>query len=71
MKVETKYEIGEELYAIRNGKPKKRRVNRIEIKAYKNGILIFYSFDGELNDYNEEDVYRTKEELLNYLKQWE
>lgn len=72
MKIETKYNIGQEVWSISNGKPAKFTIERIFIRVHKvGGIKICYEWD----DANDDRMYRlpeymvfpTKEELLKSL----
>lgn len=73
MTIETKYNIGDEVWGIPNGEPLKMPIARIYVKVYKiNDIHIFYEFDSV--DYTnrtyrlpEYKVFPTKEELLKSL----
>lgn len=73
MTIETKYNIGDEVWGIPNGKPVKFTIERIYIKVHKvRGISISYEFD-DIDGYDrtyrlqEDWISPTKEELLNSL----
>lgn len=74
----TKFKVGDILYTLINKKIKEVKVEKIEVNAtitdYNNSVInIKYSL--MLNDYTykylgycfEEDLYKTKEELINNL----
>ena len=74
MTIETKYNIGDEVWGVPNGVPIKIPIKRVFIKVYKNDIRISYEFDNiEINDPDriyrlpEYMVFPTKEELLKSL----
>lgn len=73
MTIETKFDIGQEVWGIPNGKPVKITIERIYVKVHKvSGIHISYEFDNiddtdrtyRLSEYM---VFPTKEELLKSL----
>lgn len=73
MTIETKYNIGCEVWGIPNGEPLKMPIARIYVKVHKvSGIHISYEFDNIDNTdrtyrLSEYMVFPTKEELLKRL----
>lgn len=72
MKIETKYNIGDEVWSIPNGKPVKFTIERIYVKVYKHGYInISYEYyddnEGRMYRLPEYMVFPTKEELLKSL----
>lgn len=73
MVIETKYNIGDEVWGIPNGEPVKMPISRIYVKIHRvSGVHISYEFDSvddtdrtyRLSEYM---VFPTKEELLKSL----
>jgi hypothetical protein len=70
MNIETKYNIGDEVWGIPNGEPMQITIARIYVKVHRNFIRISYEFDNtEDRTYRlpESAVFPTKEELLKSL----
>lgn len=70
MIIETKYNIGDEVWFQDNGQPLNREIVIIEPHVYKDIQLIKYYLyfdDGWLADFYEQDLFPTKEELLKSL----
>ena len=72
MIIETKYNIGDEVWGIPNGKPVKLTIARMYVKVHKHKVSISYEFD-DINDddrtyrLQESWLFSTKEELLKSL----
>lgn len=77
-KFNTKFKVGEIVYTLINKKIKEVKIEKIGINitiTNSNNLLIITKYSTTLNDYthnylgfaNEEDLYRTKEELINNL----
>lgn len=72
MTIETKYNIGDEVWGIPNGKSVRFTIERISVKVYANGHK---SISYEYDDANDDRIYRlpeymvfpTKEELIKSL----
>ena len=70
MTIETKYNIGDDVWGIPNGEPTQMAIARIYVKVHKNKLGISYEFDStEERTYRlpESAVFPTKEELLKSL----
>ena len=70
MKIETKYNIGDEVWGIPNGEPVKLVVTRIYVKNHAHRISVSYEFDvTDDRTYRlpESWIFPTKEELLKSL----
>ena len=76
MKIETKYDIGQEVWFCHNGKPYKGIVENISISAmsWEDGIsvnlnyLVFQKVNSPFSKYiDERSLFPTKEELLKCL----
>ena len=72
MIIETKYNIGNEVWGMPNGEPVKLTIARMYIKIHKNQLSISYELDdidGDDRTYRlpENWIFRTKEELIKNL----
>lgn len=70
MKVESKYNVGDEVWIIHNGKPAKYKVNEINIVIRQAPITILYHLIATKRAYTmsfEEFLFPTKDELLKSL----
>lgn len=70
MKIETKYDIGDKVWFDVNFKPNFGEIQRIEIVVFEDkGYMPRYliKHDGSITREFENNVYRTKEGLLNGL----
>ena len=69
MTIETKYNIGDEVWFIEEGEPIKDEILSIEINIYKDSIFVEYLFANDSYPYglNESYLFPTKEELLKSL----
>lgn len=69
MKIETKYDIGQEVWVTIYGNPIRVLVVEICISASRNGVLLSYMviFGGRPIAVAESSLYTTKEELLKSL----
>ena len=72
MDIKTKYNIGDEVWGMPNGKPVKLTIARIYIKIHKHKLSISYEFDdidGDDRTYRLQEnwISPTKEELLKSL----
>ena len=70
MKIETKYDIGQEVWAYWIGQPQKCIIVSITSRVYKIGKVLDYTVEnpnGTQFDRLESDLYPTKEELLKSL----
>lgn len=59
MTIETKYNIGQEVWGIPNGEPTQMAIARIYVKVHKNKLGISYEFDS-----TEERTYRLPESAV-------
>lgn len=67
MTIETKYDVGDEVWVYIGGKPKKRKVGRIETNTIGNFQRIVYYLNNEIHKptiFHEYQLFPTKEELL-------
>ena len=63
MEVNNKYQIGQKVYFLNNGKAKCDEVKSVSIFVYKDSMSIMYGFQKDsLNKY-EHEVFATAEEL--------
>ncbi len=70
MKIETKYNIGDEVWVFLVGKPKKRKVGRIDTTTIGSYQRIIYFINNECHKptiFYEYQLFPTKEELLKSL----
>lgn len=76
MKIETKYDIGQEVWYMENNKDCSRIVTAIQVTSYGKISIVKYGYQNrpECGDerthyieYNERNLYPTKEELLKSL----
>ena len=69
MKIETKFNIGPEVWFIEENEPKSDVILSIEINIYKEQVFIEYLFANDSYPYGliEADLFSTKEELLKSL----
>ena len=67
MKLERKWNVGDELYTIANMKVVKFEVSALSIFACKDFTNVSY-FDNGYNSYKEENCFKTEDELLNFLR---
>jgi hypothetical protein len=66
MTIETKYNIGQEVWFEEENEPKSDVILSIEINIYKGKVFIEYLFANDCYPYglNESTLFPTKEELL-------
>lgn len=72
MTIETRYNIGDEVWGMPNGGPVKLTIARIYIKIHKYKLSISYEFDdidGDDRTYRLQEnwIFPTKEELIKSL----
>lgn len=70
MTIETKYNIGDEVWFMNEGKPTSEKIVRIDIERYECKQFIEYTVilcDVILTSFYEEEVFPSKEELLKSL----
>lgn len=69
MKIETKYNIGQEVFVMYEDRIHKRKVLDILIKCNSPySIEIEYNIFGYIRKYPEKEVFLTEDDLLQYLK---
>lgn len=69
MKIETKYDIGQEVFVMYEDRIHKRKVLDILIKCNSPySIEIEYNIFGYIRKYPEKEVFLTKEDLLSHLE---
>lgn len=72
MTIETKYNLGDEVWGMPNGEPVKLTIARMYVKVHKHNLSISYEFD-DINDddrtyrLQESWLFPTKEELIKSL----
>lgn len=69
MKIETKYNVGDEVWITNFGKQLRGLVSEINISASRNGVMLVYMvcFGGRPIAVKESSLSSTKEELLKSL----
>lgn len=69
MTIETKYNIGDEVWFQDHEQPLRREIVGIEIEIYAKKTFVKYVFceDGFAYEMHEQDLFPTKEELLKSL----
>ena len=70
MTIETKYNIGDEVWFMNEGEPTSEKIVRIDVEQYEQKQFIEYTVilcDVILTSFYEEEVFPTKEELLKSL----
>lgn len=66
MKIETKYNIGDEVWFMYKLKPFCAKITSLTVYT-QNRLVIEYFFEEQLTFVREERIYRTKQELLDSL----
>ena len=67
MEINNKYQIGQKVFLLNNGKAKCDEVKSITFFVYKDSVNIMYGFQKDsLNKY-ENEVFPTQEELKNSI----
>ena len=70
MTIETKYNIGDEVWFMNEGEPTSERIVTIDIEQYERKQFVEYTAvlsDVILTSFYEQEVFPTKEELLKSL----
>lgn len=70
MTIETKFNIGDAVWVYIGGKPKKRKIGRIETNTIGNFQRIVYYLNNEIHKptiFHEHQLFPTKDELLKSL----
>ena len=68
MTIETKYNIGDEVWFMHENRVHKSKIGAIYITLYDDMRVVKYSFGNYILEFKEnEELYRTKEELLKSL----
>lgn len=67
MEVKTKFNIGDEVFHISDNKVKAQTVAGVGISVGENSIDIIYTLQPGDEKVDEENVYKTKEEVINSL----
>ena len=70
MTIETKYNIGDEVWFMNDGEPTSERIVRIDVERYEQKQYVEYTVvlsDVILTSFYEQELFPTKEELLNSL----
>jgi len=76
MKIETEFNIGDSFWVMRDNKPKVFHIESIRTLSEKSSLdhyqtvsntSVFYKVYGETTTYLEDDIFRTKADLLNSL----
>lgn len=70
MKIETKYNIGEDVWFMNEGEPISEKIVRIDVEQYERKQFVQYTVvlgDCLLTTFYEQEVFPTKEELLKSL----
>lgn len=70
MTIETKYNIGDEVWFMNEGEPTSEKIVRIDVEQYEQKQYIEYTVilcDVILTSFYEEEIFPTKEELLKSL----
>lgn len=67
MELESKWNVGDELYTIANMKIVKFKVSSVSIFGGKTFTNVSYFGDG-YDSYKEDNCFKTEEELLNFLR---
>lgn len=65
--INTKYSLGEKVYLMANNKSCEGKILKINIICTKNEICIYYITTINPDNYKEEDIFCSKQELLNTL----
>ena len=72
MEIKTKYNLYDEVYIIKENKIVKRTISGVNVFAGVNSIRVSYDLKKDTTDYtnmtSEEDVFPSKEALLEYLQ---
>lgn len=67
MEVKTKFEIGDVVFHISDNKIKEQKVTGVGISVSDNNTLIIYTLGPGDEKVAEDNLYKTKEEVLNTL----
>jgi len=69
MKIETKFNVGDEVWALNDTKLEQRTVNSIKIEATQKGIEIqyFFKIEEKYEIKNENFVFNSREEFVNQI----
>ena len=69
MTIETKYNIGDEVWFEYRGRPQKTKIQIIDSKVWDGGQSIYYTmnYEGIIMEFRESYLFPTKEELLKSL----
>lgn len=70
MTIETKYNIGDEVWFMNEGEPTSEKIVRIDVEQYERKQFVEYTMvlsDVILTSFYEQEVFPTKEELLKSL----
>ena len=70
MTIETKYNIGDEVWFMNDGEPTSERIVRIDVERYEQKQYVEYTVvlsDVILTSFYEQELFPTKEELLKSL----
>ena len=67
MEIVTKYSIGDQIWRIYNNRVVTEKVTGVFISIKETSIDITYTFNGSDVKYNEMEIFKTKDELINSL----
>lgn len=70
MTIETKYNIGDEVWFMNEGEPTSEKIVRIDVEQYERKQFVEYTVvlsDVILTSFYEQELFPTKEELLKSL----
>ena len=67
MEVNNKYQIGQKVYFLNNGKAKCDEVKSVCIFVYKDSVNIMYGFQKDSTSRYEHEVFATEEDLKTSL----
>ena len=70
MTIETKYNIGDEVWFMNEGEPTSEKIVRIDVEQYEQKQFVEYTVvlsDVILTSFYEQEVFPTKEELIKSL----
>lgn len=63
-----KFNVNDEVWLMNNNKPTKSRIESICITCeYFGGTIVSYRLPNSINWYNSKDLYKTKQELIEYI----